>query len=103
MAATVSNIDSDVWGSRRMVLSEVTFDATYPTGGEAVTPSQLGLVEVDFAIVTIKSATGAGVNVANAYYNAATDKILLYDETPAQVANAADVSTTVVNVVAIGH
>ncbi len=90
-------------GAQKETLTDITFDSAYPTGGEAVTAADLGLNYVDNADAAVKSATGAGVNVASAFYDETTDKILLYDETPAQVANAADVATTVVRVRARGY
>jgi hypothetical protein len=87
----------------KTTVTEVTFDNSYPTGGEAVTAADLGLSRVDYAIATVKSATGGGVNVANVFYNIATGKILVYDETPAEAANAADLSTLVVQVIAWGR
>lgn len=96
-------ISSEVFGSRRVTCTEVAFDSAYPTGGESVSAADLGLAVVDFSITTIKSATGGGVNVANAYYNKDTGKVLVYDETPAQAANNADLSALVVQIVAFGH
>jgi len=93
--------------SEHFTITAVAFDSSYPTGGEALTAEDLGLTVVEYAFCFIKSAATTTVNVANAYYSAsltapATNKILLYDETPAQVANAADVAGLVVEVVAFG-
>jgi hypothetical protein len=102
--ATVTQLFNTVEGSRRKTVTELAFDSSYPTGGEAITPAQLGFgVGVDWSSTTVKVATGAGVNVANAYHDIATGKVLLYDETPAQVADAADVATVVVQIEAYGH
>jgi hypothetical protein len=87
----------------KVTVTDITFDSAYVTGGEAVTAANLGLNRVDFAIATVKSASGAGVNVANVYYNKDTAKLLAYDETPAEVANDGDISTTVVQIVAWGR
>ena len=106
MAISVSITEtpsSTVFGNKRVSVAEVTFDNSYPTGGEALTATDLGLTSVDFAITTVVSATGAGVNVANAFYEVDSDVVLVYDETPAQVANASDLSNVVVQVVAFGY
>ena len=92
-----------VFGNKRVSVAEVTLDSSYPTGGESITATQLGLKSVDFAITTVKSATGAGVNVATAYYDNSTSKVLVYDETPAQAASEADLSNVVVQIVAFGY
>lgn len=102
-AARVGDLPYRIVGNQKETVTDVTFDSAYVTGGEAVTASDLGLNYVETADASVKAATGAGVNVANAFYDESTDKILLYDETPAQVANAADVATTVVRVRARGH
>lgn len=104
MAATVSIVSDParVEGDHRVTCANVTLDSSYPTGGESVTPAQLGLEAVDYAIVNVKSVGGT-VNVANASYDAATSKIKVHDETPAEVANTSDLSTLVVQIVAFGH
>jgi hypothetical protein len=88
-------------GSEKRTVTEVAMDNSYPTGGEVVTPKELGMRIVDFAICTV-SAVGGTVNVAQAHYDTATGKLKLFDETPAEVANAADVSAIKVQVVAFG-
>lgn len=48
MALTVDVLFKDTIGSSRAcVLADITFDASYPTGGEALTPAQLQLDAVD--------------------------------------------------------
>lgn len=46
MALTLSTLDSIVPGSRRSIHLTVAFDASYPTGGYAITPAQLGLQNI---------------------------------------------------------
>lgn len=89
-------------GHQKRTVTDVTFDSGYVTGGEAVTAANLGLNSIDTAFCADLTATGGVINVASATFDHANSKILLYDETPAQVANAADVQTTVVRVVAQG-
>ncbi len=76
---------------------------TYATGGEAITAATLGLNRVHAAIATVKLAATTTVNVANVYYNISTGKLLAYDETPAEVANAADLVGLQVQVIAWGR
>jgi hypothetical protein len=42
---------SEVPGTRREVRGTITFDSSYPTGGEAVTLAQLGLTRLDWLSV----------------------------------------------------
>lgn len=105
MALTFTKVGTKpyiVTGHEKKTITDVTFDNSYPTGGEAVTAANLGLNNVYRADAFVKSATGGGVNVANAFYNESTQKILVYDETPAEAANTADLSNLVVRVVAYG-
>lgn len=89
-------------GSRKRTVTDVTFDNSYPTGGEPVTAAQLGALQrVDSAICQIK-AVGGTVNVTSVFYDEANDKLVAYDETPAEVADQADLSTLVVRVFADG-
>lgn len=93
--------------SETMTITSVAMDSSYPTGGEPLTPAQLGLTVVDYAICSIKSVATTTVNIANAYYTCdtavpANNRLLLFDETPAQVANAANVEGAVIEVIAFG-
>lgn len=89
--------------SPKVTVTDVALDSSYPTGGEAVTAANLGLTRVDFAIATVKSAATTTVNVANVHYDKDTGKLLIYDESPAEVANAADINGLVVQVIAWGR
>lgn len=102
MAISAANVDSNVFGSRRVTVTDITLDSSYPTGGEAVTAANLGLSTVLFAICNVKAVSGT-VNIANAYYDQANSKLKIYDETPGEVANAADLSSNVVRVLAFGY
>lgn len=101
--ANVLDVPYRVVGNQKKTVTDVTFDSSYPTGGETVTPANLGLTYVEYAETNVITATGGGVNVTNAKYDKANQKTLLYDETPAEVANTSDVSTTVVRHTAFGY
>jgi len=102
MAVTVTNVaKATVPGAERRTVKIVQFDNKYVTNGEPLTFKELGLKKVDFAICTV-SAVGGTVNVAQASYDTANQKIKLFDETPAEVASEADVSNIKVQVVAYG-
>jgi hypothetical protein len=100
--ATVTNVSSRVVGNKRVTVSTVAMDSVYPTGGEAITANQLGLANVETTQTAIKSAATTTVNAANAYYDASTNKVLVYDETPAQIANSADIAGLVLEITATG-
>lgn len=52
MALTVTSIARVPFASRVMALANVTFDATYPAGGEVLNASSLGLVGLEAVFVT---------------------------------------------------
>lgn len=55
MALTLSNIEPFSMGSKMGVLADIAFDASYPTGGEGLTPGDVGLTKIDRAIIEPKS------------------------------------------------
>lgn len=87
---------------KALVFATVTFDSSYPTGGEAIAASDFSSVgSVDSLVVS--QTTVAGID---AVYSGG--KILLYDEDntsgiAAQVADTTDMSATAVDVVVIGE
>jgi hypothetical protein len=84
------------FGDRKVVFKTVTFDSSYPTGGEAITLAQLGLTEVDFVAF---SATGVTYTFAYDYTN---NKIIAVLGDGTQVADTTDLATVVVRIMAIG-
>jgi hypothetical protein len=93
-------------GAEKKTVTDVTMDSGYVTGGEPVTAAQLGFSSVcNSATAQIKTTSGAGVNVASCAAVVQTDgsvNLKCHDETPAEVANAADIATTIIRVTATG-
>ena len=75
---------------------------TYSTGGVTVTPTQLGLSKVVTAIPKVQSSSGATADACHFIYDESTQKILAYDTTATQVANATDLSNVTLRVTAYG-
>lgn len=87
-------------GADRLTVTDVLFDSSYPTGGEPLTASDLGLTTVTFAIATVKVAgTGSVTAVA---YDVTNAKLLAY-AAAAQIANTTDLSAVTATVVAFGR
>lgn len=102
--ATVTNFPLE---DRKLVVRDITFDSSYPTGGEAVVPADFSLSVIDFLIVG-----QAGGYVIE--HDATNKKLKVYrqkdpgavggaDIALVEVANATNLATLVVRVVAIGH
>ena len=50
MALTITPVHRSVFGNKRTVTFTVAFDASYPTGGEPLTPADLGLTGIDLVL-----------------------------------------------------
>lgn len=94
MALTVTNLKRNSVGNRRTVTATVTFDSSYPTGGESLTPTQIGLKTVDFM-----AAEPQGGRTFP--YDHANKKLMAFASTT-QVTNATDLSAVSTVVWAIG-
>lgn len=87
------------------VVCDIDFDSSYPTGGESLTPGNVGLVGIDFCVITAKSGYVFEYDYTNqklmAYwpdYNETTAGVLV------EVANTTDLSgVTDVKGFFIGH
>jgi len=96
MAATVTTVKSFVTGDRRVSIVNVTGDASYATGGYALTNQQIGGdLETDLVIPTT-ATTGH-----TAAWNASTGKLMFFAG-GTEVTNATNVSTVTVPVLVYG-
>lgn len=103
MALTTSVVNRNIEGARVAVTADLTFDSSYPTGGEAIVIDDLGLSVVDICLV----APSAGYV---AEYVASTGKVIVYwvDTTTdgaamAEVASTTDLSALVVRARVYGY
>jgi hypothetical protein len=103
MAASVSiTTGPEVPGSRKEVVGVITFDSSYPTGGEVVTLAELGLSRLDYLSVS------AGIGYLPTWDGSTSSpKVLLYRQTAAtgafaEVPNTTDMSATTVRFLAVG-
>src|SRR3954471_23716707 len=85
-------------GSEKRTLTEVTLDNSYATGGEPLTPTQLGLRTVDFAACSVKTFSEAEATaVGTVWYDTANQKLVVNDyKTQKQMAEGKDLSKVVV-------
>ena len=105
--AQVGALPHYIEGSQKKTVTDVSLDSSYPTGGEQITAANLRLNYIDHAQAQIQEAATTTVNAASASFRVNTGSVsgdlLLYDETPAEVANAADMAGLVVRVTAYGY
>ena len=104
MAITATKVADEVPGAARFITGTVTFDASYTTGGLAVTPTLLGYQggsTVIWMIVTgIRGAAGTAASAVQ--FNATTQKLLVFNTTAgAETANATNLATLVADFYAL--
>jgi len=95
MALTFAEEVRTVAKAERIVVTTVTFDSAYATGGESLTPADLGLNRIDFL-----SATTDGSNAV--VWDKTNNKLKVYVAAGTEVANAANISTVAVRILAVG-
>lgn len=87
-------------GDHTVVTADVTFDSSYPTGGEvlgATEAAALGLTDIDFCLPqSVARAQASGFRVVE--YVAATNAIRLFTALGTEAANTSDQSATIVTV-----
>lgn len=84
-------------GDRFAVIASVLFDNSYPTGGEAILPSDFGLEAQIDAVVPL--STGGGRILE---HDKANSKLKLFTALGTEAANASDQSTITARVLVIG-
>lgn len=97
-----------VIGNFRYSIVDITWDSSYATGGEALTPAQVGLSEILYC-TDVGNYDAQGKTVVA--YDAANDKLAAYggDGGAAgvvnlkEVANATDLSTVTQTVLFLGY
>lgn len=107
MAASISSgpviqTISPTGPTARITATQVLLDASYPTGGYAISAAQLGLANVGMAIASagsVQAAANAGVQWL---YNIATGKLQGFTAT-GEIAAATVETNQLVNVIAFGY
>lgn len=90
-----------VFGDRRVVKGIITFDSSYPLGGEPVTASLFQLKTLDWLEVEpVCGAMGAASRLAR--WDSTNGTIELYTAISTEAADTSDQSTIVVHVTAYG-
>lgn len=86
MALTFSKVKSSVIGDLQLKIYDVTFDSSYPAGGEAITPANFGLDSIIYTVVgNILRDPDTADNVYFVDYDATGKKLVVAggDFTPA--------------------
>ena len=70
-----NGLPEDKWGKCHIMARDVTFDSSYPTGGEALPPSMFGMNEITGVSIVGYDADAAPYVVR---YNYATGKLMVF-------------------------
>jgi hypothetical protein len=103
MSLSVASVQGQtVPGAEVRTVNKVTFDSSYASGGETLTPAQLGLSSVSFIHADIIAGSESStLRPTNAYYS--EGKLHLIDSaTGNEVESTKDMSKVVVQVTAYG-
>ena len=95
MALTISNVARTVFGNKRVVFADVTFDNSYPTGGLDLAPGDFGLRHIDF----INPTPSGGYTFP---YNAAGGKLLAFSGA-SEVSNGTNLATVTTRTMVVGY
>ena len=99
LTITIPDAGRTVIGNKRLVFGTLAFDASYPTGGEALTAGDLGLDKIDHITFTSDVVQCYWANdLLLAYYDNADNA----DGEFAQAANTDNLSAANVGFFAIG-
>jgi hypothetical protein len=98
MALTFTESRKTVEGSVKNWYGTVTFDSSYPTGGEVVTAASVGMQTVLQAFPVPNTAMSRLVT-----FNPSTKALVLFTALSTEAANASDQSTITVPVHFIGY
>jgi len=90
MALSVTETTKTVFGDKRVVFAQVTFDSSYPTGGEAVSADDFPSISTAIEEVAVLSSSPAGTEVV--VYDRANSKLLVFTADGTQASNASDQS-----------
>lgn len=100
MAATITENESTILGSKRVVFATYTFDDSYPTGGEAVAASEFDSLTAIEHIVIASQDVGGGEQVV---WDKANAKLLVFTADGTEATNTSDQSGVSVELMVFGY
>jgi hypothetical protein len=88
-------------GNLKLTVTPITFPTKY-LQADKLTPANVGLNRVLYGYAVLTDIGEGAVNIANVIYDSAAETLKLFDETPAEVADEAEVKGPVALVFAYG-
>lgn len=89
----------NIIGDLKLWIGRITFDNSYPTGGETIAKADVGFDVAIDAVVPLGNTLGNRVPV----WNNATKKLLLFTALGTEAVNASDQSTIIMDCLVIGR
>ena len=107
-ALAFSNREDDIQDNRRVVECDVTFSASYATGGDTISKAALGLSQIDDAyVLSLKNRKGGSLTAHGKQVQLggtpSAPTLKLYSGSGSEVANASNNSTVVARVRFLGR
>jgi hypothetical protein len=96
-------------GDLKLTVTTVVGSGSYTTGGDALTPANLGLGTVLFASTTLVASSGSNCSAVSAAYSVSTSKLQCFSAADSagapvsETANGVNVSGLTFQVVAFGY
>lgn len=90
MAATVTSLNFNVEGNRRVNVGTIAGDSSYTAGGYALAPGAFGLGSVDRFDIDLPVNPTPAVRAAR--YDYANNKLIFFDQAFAEIAGGVDLS-----------
>lgn len=108
MGLTIAPVAKNVVGAQFEVIADITFDSSYPTGGESLTAATLFGPSFGAGVVTTilyVSAFSTTVPAVNDFFYDYTNKLLMafVQATGVEVADTTSLATNIVRVMARGQ
>lgn len=106
MAITISNKNPNAGderlGFRKLHFAQVTFDSSYPTGGEAFDPVQFGLTEAPTQVIPTSRKLNCTEGVLDVRYDYTNKKLMVFcAATGLEIADTTNLSSMVVDLIII--
>lgn len=100
-----------VFGNKKIVFADVTFDSSYPTGGESIAASDFGLNTLQYVIPlgpAVDSDGTGGSNAVPVFFDASTSKLQTFESGASGTVNpekgsGESLANYLVHVIAVGY
>jgi hypothetical protein len=111
MALALTKVAASTFGNKRVRVYDITFDSSYPTGGESLTAADVGLKKIEQVLSDAGAKNSAGTSMVPVRYDYTNSKLQGYEYNGAsagvarlqELANAFDASAFTARCTFIGY